>query len=86
MTTILTVEDYQVGDVNGDGTVSPSDAIMILYHYFKVEQGGFKSAPADVNGDGNITPADAIEVLYRYFGSSNAAGARSENVTLPEPQ
>lgn len=40
----------------------------------------------DSNGDSKVTPSDAIETLYLYFGSSNTSGARSENVTLPEPQ
>lgn len=70
----LTVNDYKLGDVNGDDGVTPSDAIMTLYHYFNVEQTGFNEKAADVNGDGLITPADAIEILYMYFnaGSSNA--------------
>jgi len=86
VTTTLTVEDYIKGDSNGDSKVTPSDAIMTLYHYFGVEQTGFNAKAADVNGDSSVTPADAIETLYLYFGSSNTSGARSENVTLPEPQ
>ena len=62
---------YMKGDVNGDGRVTPADAIMILYHYFNVNQNGFKIQAADLNGDGNITPADAIETLYKYFGNGN---------------
>ena len=59
--------DYTPGDVNGDGFVTPADAIMILYYYFHVEQTGFIEAAADLNSDNAITPADAIEVLYKYF-------------------
>ena len=67
----ITVEDYVLGDVNSDKNVSPADAIMILYHYFEVEQSGFNEKAADINNDGKITPADAIEVLYRYFESGS---------------
>ncbi len=67
--TTFTVVDYVLGDVNGDGNVTPADAIMILYRYFEVAQSGFNEAAADINGDGNISPADAIETLYMYFGS-----------------
>ncbi len=70
----------QRGDVNGDGKVTPADAIMILYHYFGVKQNGFIWRAADLNGDTTISPADAIEALYKYF---NAAGARSSSPANP---
>nr|MCR5160001.1 leucine-rich repeat protein [Prevotella sp.] len=35
------------GDVNGDGKVTPADAIMILYQYFNVEQKDFLEKAAD---------------------------------------
>ena len=80
----LMVEDTTLGDVNGDGTISPSDAVMVLYHFFNVEQTGFNAKAADVNGDGTVTPADAIETLYMYFGAgSNAARQKKQE---GEPQ
>ncbi len=63
------------GGSGGDANVTPADAIMILYHYFGVEQTGFNAAAADLNGDNAITPADAIEALYKYFGSSSGSRA-----------
>ncbi len=73
---------FLLGDVNGDGKVTPADAIMILYHYFGVEQSGFILDAADLNGDSKITPADAIETLYKYFGaSSGSSQARSTRPT-----
>ena len=75
--TILYVFDYILGDVNGDKNVTPADAIMILYHYFNVEQNGFNARAADLNDDGNITPADAIEALYLYFGVGNSNAVKS---------
>jgi hypothetical protein len=83
--TTLTVEDYVMGDVNGDRSVTPSDAIMTLYHYFNVEQSGFNIKAADVNGDGNVTPADAIEILYMYFGTGSQANVKAAQQTQ-EPQ
>ena len=65
--TAVSTEHHILGDVNNSGDVTPADAIMILYHYFDVEQTGFNVNAADVNGDGQITPADAIEALYLYF-------------------
>lgn len=81
----LTVNDYMLGDVNGDGKVTPSDAIMTLYHYFNVEQATFNTKAADVNGDGIISPADAIETLYMYFNNGNQNGVRQERMML-DPQ
>ncbi len=82
---IIKVEDYTLGDVNGDGNVTPSDAIMILYHYFDVEQNGFNVKAADINGDNSVTPADAIEALYIYFGSGSS-NARMILNNEKEPQ
>ena len=75
-----------MGDVNGDNSVTPADAIMILYYYFGVEQNGFISAAADLNGDGKVTPADAIEALYRYFGSSSARATRPTQENTKDPE
>ncbi len=77
-----------LGDVNGDGKVTPADAIMILYHYFGVVQENFNLFAADVNHDTKITPADAIEALYIYFGASGSVGGSpatvaSEPLALP---
>ena len=82
----FTVEDCLLGDVNGDGNITPSDAIMILYHYFEVGQNGFNVKAADVNGDGSITPADAIEVLYIYFNDSSSSKSRQTDFQELDPQ
>ena len=80
----LTGTFLQKGDVNADGSVTPADAIMILYHYFNVVQNGFFPEVADMNDDNDITPADAIEALYKYFEStdeSSNGNARSDRPT-----
>ena len=88
LSTRLSVLTYTPGDTNGDNSVTPADAIMILYYYFGVDQTGFNVKAADLNKDGAITPADAIETLYKYFnaGSNNARAARpaAEEVRDPE--
>ena len=84
VTTTLTVEDYVMGDVNGDRTITPSDAIMTLYHYFSVEQTGYNAKAADVNGDGTVTPADAIEMLYMYFGAGSRAARQMKQTCEPQ--
>ena len=58
------------GDINGDGRVLASDAIMILRSlqdpsntgkYLKLN--GLETALADVNGDGRVLASDATEIL-----------------------
>ncbi len=68
---------YRQGDVNGDDTVTPADAIMIIYNFFGVEQDGFNAMAADLNHDGMISPADAIEALCLYFGANDGSKARA---------
>ncbi|MCR5158634.1 MAG: leucine-rich repeat protein [Prevotella sp.] len=85
----LTVGNYIMGDVNNSGSVTPADAIMILYHFFGVEQNDFKIAAADLNGDGIISPADAIEALYLYFSGGNGARTtrpEQKEVNLRDPE
>jgi hypothetical protein len=52
------------GDVNGDGAVDLTDAIMIVYYSLQLQQAGFNKAVADVNNDGMIDITDAIVVVY----------------------
>jgi hypothetical protein len=71
------------GDINGDGNISPVDALTILNAAVGVEvnfacpsaasiETGNATAPADgcgdANGDGNISPVDALLVLNRSVG------------------
>lgn len=75
-----------MGDANGDDTVTPADAIMILYHYFNVTQNGFDESAADINGDGIISPADAVEALYTYFNADKAKARGKGTTDQLDPQ
>lgn len=57
------------GDVNNDGYVDLTDAIMIVYHALGQEQTDFVEAAADVNEDGEIDLTDAIIVVYTSLGA-----------------
>ncbi len=65
----ITVSDgkpYLRGDVNGDGIVNASDAIMILKHDAGlIALEGRAAAAADFTGDGQIRADDAVMVLRR---------------------
>lgn len=61
-----------VGDINGDGRITPSDASTVLSYYAEISTGGdeyWDSADmecGDINQDGFITPSDASAVLTYY--------------------
>ena len=59
----LTV-DRMPGDVNSDGELDLSDAIMVIYYSLGVRPTLFKETAADLNGDGEIDLADAIMIIY----------------------
>jgi hypothetical protein len=60
-------------DVNGDGTVTPLDALIVINHLARIRQGvdhwerprqpgeGY----VDVNGDSRLTPIDALMIINR---------------------
>lgn len=60
-------QTYQVGDANGDGAVTVSDAVFLLNYLFK--QGPVPSplGRGDANGDGQVGVADAIYLLNYLF-------------------
>jgi hypothetical protein len=71
-------------DVNNDGTVAPSDAVVVLSQLNAGGQpirptGGVSPAQyTDVNGDGLVNPSDAV-MLISYL---NAHGATSYSLGL----
>lgn len=58
------------GDVNSDGTVDITDAIMIVYHTLGSTPEGFNEKMADMNGDGTIDLTDAIIIVYQTLGTA----------------
>ena len=59
----LNLEDYVVGDANGDGKVRIGDATTILNYIVGSVSEGFNEKAADANGDGKIRIGDATTVL-----------------------
>ncbi|MCK4651689.1 MAG: hypothetical protein KAT13_01195 [Methanosarcinales archaeon] len=52
------------GDVNGDGEVTPADAVIVLAMAARGEQ----STEADLSGDGRVTSLDALMILQAAAG------------------
>lgn len=75
---INSVEPYDIGDANGDGIISGSDATLILSEYTLISSrkssfDDIQNKAADVDGDGKITGSDAAIVL-RYYTVLSAGG------------
>ncbi len=61
-----------LGDVNGDGKVTPADSTIALRTYVGLSKiTDAEKLAGDVNGDGKITPADSTIILRTYVGLTN---------------
>ncbi len=56
------------GDVNGDGSITIIDALMIAQYYVGLNPSGFVSTNADVNCSGVIDIVDALTIAQYYVG------------------
>ncbi len=85
-------------DVNGDGFISPIDALLIINYINNNGMGtlpdpppvGFPPPFVDVNGDGDVNAGDVIIVINFLNDQGNAEGesegkAAAAAVTLPPP-
>ena len=61
-------EPVTPGDVNGDGEVDLSDAIMVTYYSLHQAPSNFNADAADMNGDGVVDLSDAIIIIYMSLG------------------
>ena len=84
-TTLLTISDYLLGDVNHDGDVDIADAVCIVNYVVGKTMPVFILAAADVNGDGDVDIADAVRIVNLVVGKIDSL-AREEELLLPEPQ
>ena len=53
------------GDVNGDGFLSPRDALIIVQHLNAESEDREYLAAADVNQDGFVSPSDVLSVIHQ---------------------
>ncbi len=52
-----------LGDANGDGKISITDAVYVVNYVLQQPEADFNAVAADVNGDGNITITDAVMIV-----------------------
>ncbi len=71
---------YNYGDVNADGKVTSSDALMILQaSTYIIELDDKTRVIADVTGDGKLNSADALQVLMYSVGIISSFDKSYEN-------
>ena len=62
--TVDTATKYQLGDVDGDGDITVTDANKIIRHVANIELIPVDMQPyADIDGDGDITVTDANKII-----------------------
>jgi hypothetical protein len=57
-----------LGDVNGDGTISIVDALLVAQYYVDLDPQDFDPAGADVNCSGTIDIVNALLIAQFYVG------------------
>ena len=80
---------FVLGDANGDGKVTITDAVAVVNYILNTTQGTFNVAAADVDGNGSITITDAVGIVNIILNTSSAGvkerRVREEVVTEREP-
>ena len=66
----ITIIPVLIGDVNGDGKVTITDAVAIVNHMMGIPVLHFDERAADVSDDNNITFNDAVGVLNIMMNAS----------------
>lgn len=83
--TTLTISNYILGDINGDGIVNVTDYTGVANHILGFAQSGFNTKAADVNTDNVINVSDYTGVANiilsgNVYGQSNAVRAMMPTV------
>ena len=82
LTSSFTAFAATAGDVNSDGKINSSDALLILQHSVGSAPSGFNKNLADMNSDGKINASDALTVLQISVGLINPSMNKADIVKL----
>ena len=75
-------EPPKCGDMNGDGNVTNTDAVLIQRHLLGLPS-PFNPDLCDVNGDGNCTNTDAVIIKRAVVGLPPGVSQRCSAVVSP---
>ena len=78
--TSVTVEDYLIGDVNGNGGVDIGDAGSIVNYLVGKESSNFVEKAADTNHNGQIDIGDAVTIVNFLVGKTSSLSPNSVKV------
>lgn len=67
-----------LGDVNGDRTVSVTDVTLVVNHILSVSNDNFIIEKADINGDGTISVSDVMALVNIILNGDNG----TQNVVI----
>ena len=81
----LTVTDVMVGDSNGDGKISITDAVAIVNYILNKPSSNFAVEAADVNMDAKVTITDAVAIVNKILAGTTEAKSRAADMQL-DPQ
>ena len=76
----LTVTDYILGDVNGNGGVDIGDAVSIVNYLVGKESTTFVEKAADTNKNGQIDIGDAVTIVNFLVGKTPSLSRIIDNV------
>ena len=75
-TSIKALSDmYKLGDANGDGKVTITDAVAVVNYILGNASSNFVFEAADVNGDSKITITDAVGIVNIILNGGEATAA-----------
>ena len=61
------VQEHSHGDINADGTVDVSDAVLLLNYYLAGTPSPEIITRCDMNADGTVDVTDSVQVLNKYM-------------------
>ena len=87
LTATLTVLDVKMGDTNGDGKISITDAVAIVNYILGNPSANYVEEASDVNGDGRTSITDAVAIVNKILsGESEAKDRMARKADLLDPQ
>lgn len=87
ITATLTVSDVKIGDTNGDGRISITDAVTIVNFILGRTPANYVAEASDVNGDGRTSITDAVAIVNKILSGETEAKDRIERkADLLDPQ
>ena len=83
MTATMIISDVQMGDTNGDGKITITDAVAIVNYLLGNASPNFVYEASDVNGDNKTTITDAVAIVNIILSRSSSS---TPKVTSLDPQ